>query len=153
MSVTKFNKEEFLSLVINKLATESGLKEVFYQKMLLGLHDNDPVYKSDTVEHTEGGVTVPSDVLSNILNNIDWEMFMSTEYGEDEFFNGPDGLYASLDNALKEVFEAQGNDYKKKDLVGGDNGWWSNSYWNESVTRLMQILAQRIDPDNIKTYE
>lgn len=153
MSVTKFNKEEFLSLVINKLATESGLKEVFYQKMLLGLHDNDPVYKSDTVEHTEGGVTVPSDVFSNILNNIDWEMFMSTEYGEDEFFNGPDGLYTSLGNALKEVFEAQGNDYKKMDLVGGDNSWWSNSYWNESVARLMQILAQRIDPDNIKTYE
>ena len=153
MSVTKFNKEEFLSLVINKLATESGLKEVFYQKMLLGLHDNDPVYKSDTIEHTEGGVTVPSDVLSNVLNNIDWEMFMTSEYGEDEFFNGPDGLYTSLGNALKEVFEAQGNDYKKMDLVGGDNSWWSNSYWNESVAKLMQILAQRIDPDNIKTYE
>lgn len=153
MSVTKFNKEEFLSLVINKLATESGLKEVFYQKMLLGLHDNDPVYKSDAIEHTEGGVTVPSDVLSNVLNNIDWEMFMTSEYGEDEFFNGPDGLYTSLGNALKEVFEAQGNDYKKMDLVGGDNSWWSNSYWNESVAKLMQILAQRIDPDNIKTYE
>lgn len=153
MNVTKFNKEEFLSLVINKLTTESGLKEVFYQKMLLGLHDNDPVYKSDTVEHTEGGVTVPSDVLSNVLNNIDWEMFTSTEYGEDEFFNGPDGLYTSLGNALKEVFEAQGNDYKKMDLVGGDNSWWSNSFWNESVAKLMQILAQRIDPDNIKTYE
>lgn len=153
MSVTKFNKEEFLSLVINKLATEDGLKEIFYQKMLLGLHDNDPVYKTDTVEHTEGGVTVPSDVLSNILNNIDWEMFTSTEYGEDEFFNGPDGLYTPLCDALKEVFEAQGNDYKKMDLVGGDNSWWSNSYWNESVAKLMQILAQRIDPDNIKTYE
>lgn len=153
MSVTKFNKEEFLSLVINKLATESGLKEIFYQKMLLGLHDNDPVYESDTVEHTEDGITVPSDVLSNVLNNIDWEMFMSTDYGEDEFFNGPDGLYTSLGNALKEVFEAQGNDYKKMDLVGGDKSWWSNSYWNESVAKLMQILAQRIDPDNIKTYE
>lgn len=153
MSVTKFNKEEFLSLVINKLATEDGLKEIFYQKMLLGLHDNDPIYKTDTIEHTEGGVTVPSDVLRNVLDNIDWEMFISTVYGEDEFFNGPEGLYTSLCNALKEVFEAQGNDYKKMDLVGGDNSWWSNSYWNESVAKLMQILAQRIDPNNIKTYE
>lgn len=153
MSVVKFNKEEFLSLVINKLKTEDGLKEVFYQKMLLGLHDNEPVLKTDTVEHTEGGVTVPSDVLTNILTNIDWDMFASTAYGEDEFFNGPDGLYTSLCEALKEVFEADGNDYKAMEFAGSDNNWWTNSYWNESVAKLMQILAQRIDPDNVRTYE
>ncbi|MBR4890263.1 MAG: hypothetical protein IKU15_02955 [Clostridia bacterium] len=153
MSVEKFNKEEFLSLVINKLKTEDGLKEIFYQKMLLGLHDNEPVLKTDTVEHTEGGVTVPSDVLTNILTNIDWDMFASTAYGEDEFFNGPDGLYTSLCEALKEVFEADGNDYKAMEFAGSDNNWWTNSYWNESVAKLMQILAQRIDPDNVRTYE
>lgn len=153
MSVTKFDKEQFLSLVINKLATEDGLKEIFYQKMLLGLHDNDPVYKTDAMEHTEGGVTIPSDVLSNILNNIDWEMLTSTAYGEDEFFNGPDGLYTSLGNALREIFEAEGNNYKRMDLVGSDNNWWTNSYWNESIAKLLQILAQKTDLNNIKTYE
>lgn len=146
-----YTKEEFLSLILNQLKTKED-KEEFYQKMLLGLHQNDPVYQSEEVG-PEGEIP-PSDVLKNIFQNIDWKMLTGTEYGEDEFFNGKDGLYTSLGEELKKIFEAEGNDYKRKDLAGdGDNTWWTNSYWNESVAKLLQILAQRIDPENIMTYE
>lgn len=146
-----YTKEEFLSLILNQLKTEED-KETFYQKMLLGLHENAPVLQSEE-DGPEGGTT-PSDVLKNIFNNIDWEMLTGTEYGEDEFFNGQEGLYTSLGEELKRIFEAEGNDYKRKDLTGeGQSAWWTNSYWNESVAKLLQILAQRIDPNNIMTYE
>lgn len=146
-----YTKEEFLSLILNQLKTEED-KETFYQKMLLGLHENAPVLQSE--EDGPEGSTIPSDVLKNIFNNIDWEMLTGTEYGEDEFFNGQEGLYTSLGEELKRIFEAEGNDYKRKDLTGeGQSAWWTNSYWNESVAKLLQIFAQRIDPNNIMTYE
>ena len=146
-----YTKEEFLSLILNQLKTEED-KETFYQKMLLGLHENAPVLQSE--EDGPEGSTTPSDVLKNIFNNIDWKMLTGTEYGEDEFFNGQEGLYTSLGEELKRIFEAEGNDYKKKDLTGeGQSAWWTNSYWNESIAKLLQILAQRIDPNNIMTYE
>lgn len=146
-----FNKQEFLSLVINQLATVDGLKEVFYEKMLLGLHDNEPILTSD--ENAEGA-SAPSDVLKNIFDNIDWDMLNSSEYGQDKFFNDSDsGLYTSLGNELEKFFTSEGNDYRRRDLVGDASNWWTNSYWNESIAKLLQILAQRIDPNNIRAYE
>jgi hypothetical protein len=41
-----YTKEEFLSLILNQLKTEED-KETFYQKMLLGLHENAPVLQSE----------------------------------------------------------------------------------------------------------
>ena len=82
-------------------------------------------------------------------------MLSNNEYGEDKFFNGKNhGLYTSLKEELKTILEAS-NDYKRMDLIDteGEKNWWTNNYWNESVAKLLQILAQRIDPQNVINYE
>lgn len=139
-------KEQILNLVLNHL-TSIESRENFWQEMISGLHINDPVYQSEEL--------TSSDVLQNIFRNIDWEMLSNNEYGEDKFFNGKNhGLYTSLKEELKTILEAS-NDYKRMDLIDteGEKNWWTNNYWNESVAKLLQILAQRIDPQNVINYE
>ena len=70
-------------------------------------------------------------------------MLSNNEYGEDKFFNDKShGLYTSLKEELKTILEAS-NDYKRMDLIDteGEKNWWTNNYWNESVAKLLQILA------------
>lgn len=139
-------KEQILNLVLNHL-TSTESRENFWQEMISGLHINDPVYQSEE--------STSSDVLQNIFRNIDWEMLNNNEYGEDKFFNDENhGLYTSLKEELNTILEAS-NDYKRMDLINteGKKNWWTNSYWNESVAKLLQILAQRIDPQNVIKYE
>lgn len=140
-------KEQILNLVLNHL-TSTESRENFWQEMISGLHINDPVYQSEE--------STSSDVLQNIFRNIDWEMLNNNEYGEDKFFNDENhGLYnTSLKEELNTILEAS-NDYKRMDLINteGKKNWWTNSYWNESVAKLLQILAQGIDLQNIINYE
>lgn len=139
-------KEQILNLVLNHL-TSIESRENFWQEMISGLHINDPVYQSE--EPTS------SDILQNIFRNIDWKMLNNNEHGEDKFFNDENhGLYTSLKEELNTIFEAS-NDYKRVDLINteGKKNWWTNSYWNESVAKLLQILAQKINPQNIINYE
>ena len=139
-------KEQILNLALNHL-TSTESRENFWQEMISGLHINDPVYQSEEL--------TSSDVLQNIFRNIDWEILNNNEYGKDKFFNDKShGLYTSLKEELNTILEAS-NDYKRMDLIDteGEKNWWTNSYWNESVAKLLRILAQRIDPQNIINYE
>lgn len=148
--MSEYTKEDFLKLSLNQLSKQGENPYTFYRTLINSLHNNGIILQSD---ETAEGEQSPSDVLKNIFNNIDWDLINGHTNGEDKFFNGEQGLYTSLCNALNQMFNVTGNDYKRKDLVGGDSQWWTNNYWNESVAKLLQIFAQRIDPDNIETYE
>lgn len=144
----KITKQEFLSLAINELATNPGLREQLYRKLLLGLHETgengDVIHSSDETDAST------SDVVKQIFDNIDWAMLLDQTYGEDTFFNDPSkGLYTSIQQALREAYTTN-NNYKRFDI---DSDNWTNHYWNDSMAELMQILFQHIDPAGLETYE
>lgn len=149
------DKQAFLTLILNQFTEHPEQKGEFVKRLLAGLHVNDPILGSDESTHQEGGVTIPSDVIKRILTGIDSGLEASTTTGEDMFFDSVNrGLYTSVKNALKEVFEASGNDYKAKSYAGeGGDEWWTNAYWNESIAKLLQIFAQGVDPDSFDVYE
>ena len=149
------DKQAFLTLILNQFTEHPEQKGGFVKRLLAGLHVNDPILGSDESTHQEGGVTIPSDVIKRILTGIDSGLEASTTTGEDMFFDSVNrGLYTSVKNALKEVFEASGNDYKAKSYAGeGGDEWWTNAYWNESIAKLLQIFAQGVDPDSFDVYE
>lgn len=149
------DKQAFLTLILNQFIEHPEQKGEFVKRLLAGLHVNDPILKSDESTHQEGGVTIPSDVIKRILTGIDSGLEASTTTGEDMFFDSVNrGLYTSVKDALREVFEASGNDYKAKNYAGeGGDEWWTNAYWNESMAKLLQIFAQGVDPDSFDIYE
>lgn len=145
----EMNKQEFLSLAINELATNPGLREQLYKELLLGLHETG-LQDHEIITSSDEEPSSTSDLVKQIFNTIDWSMLADQTYGEDTFFNhSSDGLYSSLYHALQQAYSTK-NDYKRFDI---DEEHWTNHYWNDSVSRLMQILYQHIDPDGIKVYE
>lgn len=143
------NKNEFLSLAINELANNPQLREQLFRKLLLGLH-NTGSQDYEIITSADETDASTSDVIKQIFNNIDWAMLADQTYGEDTFFNhSSDGLYSSLYHALQEAY-VNNNNYKRFDI---DEKNWTNHYWNDSMSRLMQLLYQHIDPAGLTVYE
>ena len=65
-------------------------------------------------------------------------------YGQDKFFNGDKGLYTTLISDLLNKYKLD-NDFRKDVQV--------DSFWNESLARLLELLNQKIDPNGIRNYE
>jgi hypothetical protein len=65
-------------------------------------------------------------------------------YGQDKFFNGDKGLYTTLISDLLNKYKSD-NDFRKDVQV--------DSFWNESLARLLELLNQKIDPNGIRNYE
>ncbi|MBP5773939.1 MAG: hypothetical protein J6W35_07690 [Eubacterium sp.] len=65
-------------------------------------------------------------------------------YGQDKFFNGDKGLYTTLISDLLDKYTLD-NDFRKDVQV--------DSFWNESLARLLELLNQKIDPNGIRNYE
>ena len=65
-------------------------------------------------------------------------------YGQDKFFNGDKGLYTTLISDLLNKYTLD-NDFRKDVQV--------DSFWNESLARLLELLNQKIDPNGIRNYE
>lgn len=65
-------------------------------------------------------------------------------YGQDKFFNGDKGLYTTLISDLLNKYTSD-NDFRKDVQV--------DSFWNESLARLLELLNQKIDPNGIRNYE
>ena len=105
------DKQAFLTLILNQFIENPEQKGEFVKRLLAGLHVNDPILESDESTHQEGGVTIPSDVIKRILTGIDSGLEASTTTGEDMFFDSINrGLYTSVKDALREVFEASNKD-------------------------------------------
>lgn len=65
-------------------------------------------------------------------------------YGQDKLFNGDKGLYTTLISDLLNKYKSD-NDFRKDVQV--------DSFWNESLARLLELLNQKIDPNGIRNYE
>lgn len=139
---TKITKQEVLSLLINTIKAEDRPK--FISKLLTGLNDKE--ISQDNGIITKGDIENASDLIQRIIENIDWEVINDSEYGEDKFFNGVDGLYTSLKEKIANIKNTN-DDFKPKtysDLT---------DYWNESIAELMTVLATAIDPEGARAYE
>lgn len=138
--------EEFLGLTLTYLQDNHLTKPEFIKQLSTWLTQVG-VFSKEDVEI--------SALPKNIFENFDWDTLEDSTFGEDKFFNGESGLYTSLKNALKDKFSGDGpNDYKPAGLADSEeNKWWTNAYWNESLASLMQILAQKLDPESLSTYE
>lgn len=65
-------------------------------------------------------------------------------YGQDKFFNGEKGLYTTLISDLMEKYTSSNNLQKDVQV---------DSFWNESMARLLELLNQKIDPTGTRNYE
>jgi len=69
----EMNKQEFLSLAINELATNSGLREQLYKELLLGLHETG-LQDHEIITSSDEESSSTSDLVKQIFNTIDWSM-------------------------------------------------------------------------------
>lgn len=138
-NVPKYTKANFLSLPIN---VNGGVRSLVYARLLKGLHDNEMISVND--------IEAATDFIRRIGNNIDFGVKSrnTNVNGEDKFFEGLDhGIYGELQTAIAEAYESYNNDYSSVANVNWDE------YWNESMSSLIKLLAEKIDPDTIRAYE
>ena len=135
------SKEGFLELAMDYLLDNPDQRDNFYEDLLELLHQGDIITTTDIPD---------SDLIKQIIDNIDWTLIENHTTGEDNYFNGEHGLYTSLKEFLNKKINTLNNDYKRIDL--GKLGW-DEAYWNNSVAKLLQIMAQRLDLDTTKDYE
>ena len=137
----EISKENFLELAMDYLLDNPEQRDNFYKDLLELLHQGDIITTIDISD---------SNLIKQIIDNIDWTLIEDHTTGEDNYFNGEHGLYTSLKEFLNKKINTLNNDYKRIDL--GKLGW-DEAYWNNSVAKLLQIMAQRLDLDTTKDYE
>ena len=135
------SKEDFLELAMDYLLNNPEQRDNFYEDLLELLHQGDIITTADISD---------SVLIKQIIDNIDWTLIEDHTTGEDNYFNGENGLYTSLKEFLNKKINTLNNDYNRIDL--GKLGW-DEAYWNNSVAKLLQIMAQRLDLDTTKDYE
>lgn len=140
-NVNGITQQELLALTINELFTQNILKkEDFPPSLIKGLRaeDTTPILSSAQM----------SVMIEYITQNIDWDLLERSTYGQDVYFNGENGLYTSLKDAIIDYCDTK--DYKR---INFEHYKSDKPYWNESVERLLQLICQKIDPDFLQKYE
>ena len=135
-NVSAMAQSDFIAILINELFQSGAInKEDFPPTLMktLRTEDGHPIFRPEDYSNAEMSVLV-----EYIIKNIDWEVIEDSNFGKDVFFNSKDGLYTSL----ADVIISYGNqkDYKKQDFSVEQKV--SNGYWNESITKLIQLINQ-----------
>ena len=139
--IEKYSKEDILSLPITEMLSSFEDRKYAFVRFLKGIFDNELIKDSDVEDQDT------SEFIQTIAANIDWDKITSSTYGEDIFFNGEHGLYSNLQRAIQDAYSSYSNDYK----TNIDIDW--EEHWNESLSDLLKMVAERIDPNSTYNYE
>lgn len=142
------NKSDFLQLMIDYLSINPDKRKDLYKELMALTQINYSSEVPQITPITQDEIDNSTTLIQQVANRIDWSMLEDTEFGEDEFFNGENGLYTSLKNALVDLNGFK-NDYTK---ITDDTDIWQD-FWNDSVANLMKLLAEKIDPESVRDYE
>lgn len=146
-NVSAMAQSDFIAILINELFQSGAIsKEDFPPTLMKTLREEDghPIFRPEDYSGAEMSVLV-----EYIIKNIDWSVIEDSNFGKDVFFNGADGLYTTLSDVI--ISYGNQKDYKKQDFNAEKK--ISSGYWNESITRLIQLICQRIDITNSIGYE